>query len=87
EVKEIPPRSLHIPSRIFQTFIFATRDFLAKLSNRQYLLINLLEAPLLAVLLAFVIRYRSAPDGSEYLFRYNENFPAFMLMAIIVALF
>jgi ABC-type multidrug transport system ATPase subunit len=64
EVKEIPPRSLHIPSRIFQTFIFATRDFLAKLSNRQYLLINLLEAPLLAVLLAFVIRYRSAPDGS-----------------------
>jgi ABC-type multidrug transport system ATPase subunit len=87
EVKEIPPRSLHIPSRIFQTFIFATRDFLAKLSNRQYLLINLLEAPLLAVLLAFVIRYRSAPDGSEYLFRYNENFPAFMLMAIIVSLF
>lgn len=87
EVKEIPPRNLHIPSRIFQTFIFATRDFLAKLSNRQYLLINLLEAPLLAALLAFVIRYRSAPDGSEYLFRYNENFPAFMLMAIIVALF
>lgn len=87
EVKEIPPRNLHIPSRIFQTFIFATRDFLAKLSNRQYLLINLLEAPLLALLLAFVIRYRSAPDGSEYLFRYNENFPAFMLMAIIVALF
>lgn len=87
EVKEIPPRNLHLPSRIRQTFIFATRDFLAKLSNRQYLLINLLEAPLLAMLLAFVIRYRSAPDGSSYLFRYNENFPAFMLMAIIVALF
>jgi ABC transport system ATP-binding/permease protein len=86
-VREVPPRSLHIPARIFQTFIFATRDFLAKLSNRQYLLINLLEAPLLAVLLAFIIRYRSSPDGSEYLFRYNENFPAFMLMAIIVALF
>jgi len=87
EVKEIPPRNLHLPNRIKQTFIFATRDFLSKLSNRQYLLINLLEGPLLAVLLAFIIRYRSAPDGSEYLFRYNENFPAFMLMAIIVALF
>ncbi|HNR73228.1 MAG TPA: ATP-binding cassette domain-containing protein [Cyclobacteriaceae bacterium] len=87
EVKETPPRSLHIPTRIKQTIIFATRDLLAKLSNRQYLLINLLEAPVLAILLAFVIRYRSAPDGSEYLFRYNENFPAFMLMAIIVALF
>jgi ABC-type multidrug transport system ATPase subunit len=87
DVKEIPPRSLHIPSRLKQTIIFTTRDFLAKLSNKQYLLINMLEAPVLALLLAFIIKYKSAPDGKEYIFRYNENFPAFMLMAIIVALF
>ncbi|MBX2899860.1 MAG: ATP-binding cassette domain-containing protein [Cyclobacteriaceae bacterium] len=87
EVRELPPRNLHIPSKLKQAWIFATRDLLAKISNRQYLLINLLEAPVLALLLAFVIRYRSAPDGSQYVFRYNENFPAFMLMAIIVALF
>jgi hypothetical protein len=47
----------------------------------------MLEAPVLALLLAFIIRYKSAPDGSEYIFRYNENFPAFLLMSIIVALF
>lgn len=87
DINEQPPRSLHIPSRIKQTIIFTTRDFLAKLSNKQYLLINLLEAPLLATLLAFVIKYKSAPGGKEYIFRYNENIPAFMLMAIIVALF
>jgi ABC transport system ATP-binding/permease protein len=87
DINEQPPRSLHIPSRIKQTTIFTTRDFLAKLSNKQYLLINLLEAPLLATLLAFVIKYKSAPGGKEYIFRYNENIPAFMLMAIIVALF
>ena len=87
DVKEVPPRSLHIPSRFKQTIIFTTRDFLAKLSNKQYLLINMLEAPLLATLLAFIIKYKSAPDGKEYIFRYNENLPAFMLMAIIVALF
>lgn len=87
DVKEAPPRSLHIPSRLKQSFIFTTRDLLSKLSNKQYLLINLLEAPLLALLLAFIIKYNSAPDGKEYIFRYNENFPAFMLMAIIVALF
>lgn len=87
DINEEPPRNLHIPSRIKQTFIFTTRDFLAKLSNKQYLLINLLEAPLLATLLAFVIRYKSAPGGEEYIFRYNENIPAFMLMSIIVALF
>lgn len=85
--KEVPPKSLHIPSRLIQTFIFISRDFLAKISNKPYLLINMLEAPVLALLLAFIIRYKSAPDGSEYIFRYNENFPAFLLMAIIVALF
>ena len=69
DVKEIPPRSLHIPSRLKQTIIFTTRDFLAKLSNKQYLLINMLEAPVLALLLAFIIKYKSAPDGKEYIFR------------------
>ncbi len=87
EVKDEPPNSLTIPSRLRQTAIFMTRDVLAKISNKQYLLINLLEAPLLALILAFVIRYKSAPGGKEYLFRFNDNIPAFLLMSIIVALF
>ncbi|HTJ53378.1 MAG TPA: ATP-binding cassette domain-containing protein [Cyclobacteriaceae bacterium] len=87
DVKEEPPHSLTLPTKIKQTIIFTTRDTLSKLSNKQYLLINLLEAPLLALILAFIIHYRSAPGGKEYIFRFNENFPAFMLMSIIVALF
>jgi ABC-type multidrug transport system ATPase subunit len=87
DVKEEPPHSLTLPTKIKQTIIFTTRDTLSKLSNKQYLLINLLEAPLLALILAFIIHYRSAPGGREYIFRFNENFPAFMLMSIIVALF
>lgn len=87
DIKEEPAHSLTLPSRLKQTVIFATRDTLAKLSNKQYLLINLLEAPLLALILAFIIKYKSAPGGKEYIFRFNENFPAFMLMSIIVALF
>jgi ABC transport system ATP-binding/permease protein len=87
DVKEEPPHNLVIPSRMKQTSIFAVRDFLSKISNKQYLLINLLEAPLLAVILAFIIRYKSAPGGKEYIFRFNDNFPAFILMSIIVALF
>ncbi|HTE32536.1 MAG TPA: ABC transporter permease, partial [Chryseolinea sp.] len=76
-----------LPNRLKQTIIFVTRDTLSKLSNKQYLLINLLEAPLLAIILAVIIKYRSAPGGREYMFRFNENFPAFLLMSIIVALF
>lgn len=87
DIRELPPRALHLPGRFTQTGIFVLRDTLAKLSNKQYLMVNLLEAPLLALLLAFVIRYNSAPGEKGYLFRFNENFPAFLLISIIVAIF
>jgi ABC-type multidrug transport system ATPase subunit len=87
DVNEDPPQALNIPSKIKQTFIFTVRDTIAKLSNKQYLMINLLEAPLLALILAFIIRYKSSPTGMEYIFRFNDNIPAFMLMSIVVSLF
>lgn len=87
DVREEPPHSLQLPDRLVQTAIFTARDTLAKISNKQYLSINLLEAPLLAFILAMITKYRSAPDGESYVFRFNENFPAFLLMSIIVALF
>ncbi|MEM7109394.1 MAG: ATP-binding cassette domain-containing protein [Bacteroidota bacterium] len=86
-INEEPPQSLDIPNSIKQSLIFVTRDLISKISNKQYLLINLLEAPLLALILAFIIRYKSSPYDDEYIFRFNENVPAFMLMSIIVALF
>ena len=87
DVLEEPPHSLNIPNKIKQMLIFLKRDMLSKLSNKQYLFINLLEAPVLAIILAFIIRYKSSPQGDEYIFRFNENIPAFFLMSIIVALF
>ncbi len=87
DIKEEPPHSLHLPNKMKQTWIFTVRDTLSKLSNKQYLLINLLEGPLLAMILAFIIKYKSAPGGNDYFFRFNDNFPAFIMMSIIVALF
>jgi len=86
EVKEQTSINLNIPSWLKQMKIFATRDFLSKLSNKQYLWINLLEAPILAFVLAFIIRYTEIP-GADYLFRENDNIPAFIFMSIIVMLF
>jgi ABC-type multidrug transport system ATPase subunit len=77
--------TLRKPSRFRQFGVFITRDVLSKLSNKQYLLINLLEAPLLAFVLAFLIRYHQS--GKEYIFRENQNIPAFIFMSVIVALF
>lgn len=87
DIKEAPPSTLKIPNRIKQSFIFTIRDMLAKISNKQYLLINLLEAPLLAIILAFIIRYKSGPGNEDYIFRFNENIPAYIMMSIVVALF
>ncbi|MDN4166943.1 ATP-binding cassette domain-containing protein [Cytophagales bacterium LB-30] len=87
EETEAPPKGLDIPSKIKQTKIFTVRDTLAKISNKQYLLINLLEAPVLAIILAFIIRYKTGAGDESYVFRFNENIPAFLLMSIIVALF
>lgn len=79
-----PESSLNIPSSWNQTKIFAMRDILSKLTNRQYILINLLEAPLLALALAIFVRYSPT---AEYIFQKNQNIPAYFFMSIIVALF
>jgi hypothetical protein len=86
EETEAPPKSLNIPSRLKQSIIFTVRDTLSKISNKQYMLINFLEAPILALFLSLIIKYKEA-GASEYSFRFNENFPAYILMAIVVALF
>ncbi|MCS6967780.1 MAG: ATP-binding cassette domain-containing protein [Cytophagales bacterium] len=87
EVREKPPKNLNIPSRIKQTLIFATRDALAKISNKQYLTVNLIEAPALALLMSLVIRYKDSLGKGQYVFRYNDNIPAYILICIIIALF
>lgn len=86
QIKESPPKALNIPSWVNQLKIFTKRDLLSKISNKQYLIINLVEAPLLALILAFIIRYTAKADKG-YIFRENDNIPAFIFMSIIVLLF
>ncbi len=82
-----PPRNLKIPSWFQQFKIYTIRDLLSKISNTQYIILNLLEAPLLGFILSFIIRYKTDPQAGEYIFRYNENIPPYIFMSIIVALF
>jgi hypothetical protein len=86
---EIPHSTLHIPSWFKQTRLFSMRDVLSKISNKQYLLINLFEAPMLAFILAFIVRYYNVNDPLKagYVFSKNLNLPAHLFMSIIVALF
>lgn len=88
--KDQPKSTLSLPSRFRQFMIFSFRDILAKLSNAQYMAIGLLEAPLLAVILAYIVRFylvdHEKGQGS-YIFSENMNIPAYIFMSIIVALF
>ena len=80
------PKAASIPSRIAQFLVFITRDVRSKLADSQYMLINFLETPLLALILASLVRYY-ANDEIGYVFRENDNIPAYMFMCVVVALF
>ena len=87
DLHETPPKSLDIPGWFQQVKIYFKRDFLAKISNTQYLVLNILEAPALGLILSFLIRYIADPNSNIYIFRENANIPIYIFMSLIVAMF
>lgn len=87
--KKLPENFYSIPPLFEQMKIFFIRDILSKLTNRQYILISMLEAPLLAVIMGYFTKYFSgtSDNPAAYVFRNNENLPAYLLMSVIVFLF
>ncbi|MEP1093915.1 MAG: ATP-binding cassette domain-containing protein [Cyclobacteriaceae bacterium] len=80
----LPPTNFNIPDLWNQFKIFSKRNLLSKISNRQYVIINLFEAPLLAFILGYFSKY--SPEG-EYAFSENINLPVYLFMSVVVALF
>ena len=86
-VNEAPPAALRIPSKLKQFLVYTLRDSKSKISNVQYVVLNLLEMPVLGFVLSYVTRYIANPKSDIYIFKENENIPIFIFMSIIVALF
>ncbi|MBN2263080.1 MAG: ATP-binding cassette domain-containing protein [Prolixibacteraceae bacterium] len=80
----VPEVKFKTPGWGEQLKLFLKRDYATKRSNRQYLSIALLEAPVLALILGFFSKF--SPDG-VYSFGNNDNIPAFFFMCVVVALF
>lgn len=80
----LPPNQQKKPSLWKQCWIFLERNVQTKLSNKQYLCIALLEAPLLALIVALLTRY--VPDEGYSLLQ-NKNLVSYIFMAVIVATF
>lgn len=83
-----PEISTKLPNKFKQFTTYLTRDFLSKIANKQYLFINGLISPALALLLSFFTKYFSNNKGhSEYSFFTNENIPQFIFISVIVSIF
>ena len=84
EKLELPCCFFETPGKVKQFRIFNIRNLLTKITNRQYMLINLLEAPFLAALLAYLTRYKF---GDPYIFGNNRNMVPYLFMSVVVSLF
>lgn len=73
--------------KAFQTFF--NRDVKSKWVNHTYMLINLLEAPMLSILLSLFVKFYpiTGKGIEEYTFRENVNYPQYLFFAVVVALF
>ena len=80
----LPQSKFQLPDVVKQLKVFSKRNLLAKLANRQYMLLNILEPIVLGLILSFFIKYS---PGNEYIFAANRNIPAFIFMSVIVSLF
>ena len=83
-VADVPPSDQRRPGVLKQLRIFLRRNVRTKITNLQYLLITLLEAPLLAIVCALLTRY-APPEG--YTVMDNKNLVSYFFMAVIVATF
>jgi ABC-type multidrug transport system ATPase subunit len=82
--QEAPKSEFKKPRLGKQFKIFFERNLRIKFTDHQYLFINLLEAPLLALIVGYFTRYS---EGNEYLFFENKSLISYLFMSIVVLLF
>lgn len=89
EFDKVPEYQFSKAGKFKQFIVFFKRDFFAKISNKQYLIISLFEAPLLAFIISvFCKQFSISSDGTPiYIFSQNENIPVFIFLSVIVAIF
>ncbi len=80
----IPASNFRVPKKPEQIQTFIKRNLTRKLADKQYMIINLIEAPLLAFILGYISKFG---ENGVYSFAANKNYPVFMFMSVIVALF
>ena len=81
---DLPSSNFKVPKKFYQIRTFITRNLMRKFADRQYMILNLLEAPFLAFILSYLSKYTI---NGGYVFAENKSYPVFLFMAVVVALF
>ena len=84
EKSEIPQNNFKVPKKSYQIRTFIKRNLTRKLADRQYVILNLIQAPLLALVLGYLSKYSV---NGNYIFSENKSYPVFIFMGVVVALF
>jgi ABC-type multidrug transport system ATPase subunit len=85
---QIPEINFKTPNKLKQFIVFVKRDVLSKIADTQYLLITLLEAPVLVFFLSILIRYFDASIKNPHYTLYdNSNLPIYIFMSVIISIF
>jgi ABC-type multidrug transport system ATPase subunit/uncharacterized tellurite resistance protein B-like protein len=88
DIEQQPIQITRLPGKWQQFTSYVKRDVLSKISNLQYVLVNSIVAPMLALVLSFFIKYFDHSEGTEvYSFYGNENIPQYIFIAVIVSIF
>jgi ABC-type multidrug transport system ATPase subunit len=80
----LPPSNFKVPKKFYQIRTFIERNRVRKFADKQYMVLNLFEAPFLAFVLGYLSKYII---NGEYVFAENKSYPVFLFMAVVVALF
>ncbi len=81
---ELPQSGSKKPGLLKQFRIFFERNLRIKITDHQYMFINLLEAPVLALIVAYFTRFS---EGDNYVFFENKSIISYLFMSIVVVLF
>ena len=83
-VNDVPSKNYDIEGKITQFIILFKRNFFNKLRNRSNLLITFLEAPLLAAVVGFILRY--IPSYNYTLYN-NIHMPTYLFLTVVIGMF
>jgi ABC-type multidrug transport system ATPase subunit/ABC-type multidrug transport system permease subunit len=83
--QESSRKKLLLSGHAAQFLTFLKRNILIKLRNRTNLLITFGEAPLLALIISFILR--TSVEGGGYNYHYNPNIAVFLFVSLIVFIF